>query len=106
MISRALRSDALPEGWILRGLRAPCGHLAPCGCHHWPGCCEKCPFPKGCRFTGVSGGQTRSFAQAPRNAAIISAQRSGATITEVCDRFQLSRRRVFRILAAAKKGAP
>ena len=99
MTTRALRSDALPEGWILRGLRAACGHLTPCGCHHWRECCTACPYPDCIRFTGQQG---RHTANIPRNAAIATARRSGAAVDDICDRFHLSKRRVFRILAAAR----
>lgn len=97
-----IRADAFPERRIEAGYRAACGHLAPCGCQHWRQCCTSCPYPD-CKLTGVPGCYARQAANAPRNAEVVTLRDAGASIDDICDRFQLGKRTVFRILQQARK---
>jgi hypothetical protein len=68
------------------------------GCEVSPTCLE-CPLPV-CRYE-VPGGLA-ALQRGPRDAQILAAHERGAAIDGICREFGLSRRSVFRILAADK----
>lgn len=80
--------DLLPEQMQYRDL----------GCEVSPACLE-CPLPV-CRYE-VRGGLP-ALQRRPRDAELLDAYRKGAGIDLLCRQFSLSRRSVFRILAAAR----
>jgi hypothetical protein len=97
---RQTRHDAYVEGWMLRGKRAPCGHLAPCACVgvETP-CCGYCPLPD-CRYVyrrGLAAVRTMT-----RSAAIVAMRADGASIQELIERAGVGRRAVFRALARGR----
>ncbi len=62
--------------------------------------CLTCPLPV-CRYE-VRGGLA-ALQRGPRDAELLDEHRKGAGIDTLCRRFHLSRRTVFRILAAARQ---
>jgi hypothetical protein len=69
------------------------------GCEVSPSCLT-CPLPV-CRYE-VRGGLA-ALQRGPRDAELMDAHRKGAGIETLCRQFGLSRRTVFRILAAARQ---
>lgn len=74
-------------------------HYRDRGCEVSPSCLA-CPLPV-CRYE-VPGGLAAILRQ-PRNAELLTRHRSGTGIDHLCGEFGLSRRSVFRILAAARR---
>ena len=96
---RQPRRDGLPEGRLESGLRAPCGHLDPCGCDDgYIDCCATCPLPI-CRYDHPCG-LTGLLADL-RNARIVAGRRGGASVPDLAERFGISVRSVFRALERA-----
>jgi hypothetical protein len=62
--------------------------------------CLNCPLPV-CRYE-VPGGLA-ALQRGPRDAELLALHRGGASIEYLCREFGLSRRSVFRILAAARR---
>jgi hypothetical protein len=69
------------------------------GCEVSPSCLT-CPLPV-CRYE-IRGGLA-ALQRLPRDAELLDEHRKGAGIESLCRRFNLSRRTVFRILAAARQ---
>jgi DNA-binding IclR family transcriptional regulator len=69
------------------------------GCEVSPSCLT-CPLPV-CRYE-VRGGLA-ALQRGPRDAELLDAHRKGAAIDSLCRQFHVSRRTVFRILAAARQ---
>ena len=92
-----LRKDALPEGLQAR---ADCGHEGGCGCVHprVAACCFACPLPQ-CRYDQPGG--VRAIRNADRDPEIVALYRSGLGVDRIAERFNLSRRSVFRVVAEA-----
>jgi len=63
--------------------------------------CLSCPLPV-CRYD-VRGGLA-ALQRRPRDAELLELHRRGAGIDRLCRQFGLSRRSVFRIIAAARSG--
>ena len=80
--------DALPEHTVYQDL----------GCEVSPSCL-RCPLPV-CRYE-VRGGLAAVRRQ-PRDAELIALHRSGIGVDALSRRFGLSRRSIFRILAAGR----
>ena len=96
---RQPRRDGLPEGRQETGLRAPCGHLAPCGCDDgYIACCATCPLPI-CRYDHPFG-LTGLLADL-RNARIVALRQSGVAVSDIAERVGISVRSVFRALEKA-----
>ena len=87
------RNDALPEGLALR---APCGHSLPCGCADVAECCELCPLER-CRYEEPGG--IRAIRNAERDPQIIALRAEGMPVDDIAERFRLSRRSVYRVVA-------
>ncbi len=68
------------------------------GCEVSPTCLT-CPLPV-CRYE-VPGGLA-ALQRRPRDAELLALYRAGAGIDGLCRRFGLSRRSIFRIIAAAR----
>jgi hypothetical protein len=83
--------DLLPEHVQYRDL----------GCDVSPTCLH-CPLPV-CRYE-VRGGLA-AIQRHPRDKALIARRREGASTERLCQEFRLSRRSVFRIIAAAREEA-
>ena len=89
---------------VVLGPYVKCGHPYGCGCVHWDGCCTLCPLPE-CSKTGIPNRNGRKVLTAPRNAAIVRAWRTGVPVERISERFQLGERRVYNVLAQARRGA-
>ena len=86
-LRRRTRRDALPEGYQYRDD----------GCEVAPACLE-CPLER-CRHEEPNGLLTVRLRA--RNPQIVASRRDGETVDEIADRYSLSRRTVFRVLAEA-----
>jgi hypothetical protein len=89
VLQRPARRDALPEHT----------HYADHGCDLHPNCLT-CPLVR-CRYDDP-GGARRLLSDA-RDARIIDLQRQGRPINAIAQRFGVSRRTVFRVLARSKR---
>ena len=69
------------------------------GCEVSPSCLS-CPLPI-CRYD-VRGGLA-AIRRQPRDEELLALRRNGTGIDRLCRQFRLSRRSVFRILAAARR---
>lgn len=87
---RRVRSDALPEEIDYRDD----------GCDIHPRCLT-CPLPR-CRYDEPGG--VRAMLNAYRDQQIVALRRDGAPIDQIAERYDLSRRTVFRILSSASGG--
>ena len=86
---RRVRTDALPEYT----------HYADDGCDIHPHCLT-CPLPR-CRYEEPGG--LRALLNAYRDQQILALRRQGLPADAIAQRFHLSRRTVFRILAQRSK---
>jgi len=82
-----VRRDALPEH---------ANYYRDEGCELAPSCLA-CPLPQ-CRYDTPTGG--RWLGNRPRDAEILELRRGGKLIEEIAEHFRVSRRTVFRVLAA------
>ena len=94
------RKDALPEGL---SARSECGHVGVCGCVHprVAHCCFACPLVR-CRYDEPGG--VRAIRHETRNPQIVALYREGVDIDRLAERFKLSRRSVFSVVALALGG--
>jgi len=88
LLLRPARRDALPEHT----------HYADTGCDLHASCLT-CPLVR-CRYD-EPGGARRLLSEA-RDCSILSLQHQGASISAIAQRFGVSRRTVFRVLARAR----
>lgn len=98
-IPRAL--GAMPGAWMLERRRADAlpefFDYRDTGCSVHPACLT-CPLPK-CRYD-TRGGE-RAYRLAARDPLIRAAREAGESIEDIAERFKVSRRTVFRVLALA-----
>lgn len=87
---RRVRRDALPEEL----------HYRDDGCDIHPHCLT-CPLPR-CRYDEPGG--VRALLNSYRDQRIASLRGEGASVDEIAERFELSRRTVFRVLSSAPAG--
>ena len=85
---RRVRYDALPEG----------ATYTDDGCDYHPACLT-CPLVV-CRYQ-VPGG-IRAIRNTERDPQIVALHREGVPVDDIAERFGLSRRSVFRVLAMGK----
>ena len=94
--TRATRSDAYDEG---REQRAPCGHLAPCGCslpdRLIADCCFQCPLTK-CRYDEG----TRHQRAHERESTVIALNNDRVPRPDIAQKVGISLRRVHHYLQA------
>jgi hypothetical protein len=88
---RKVRRDALPEEITYRDD----------GCDIHPNCLT-CPLPR-CRYDEPGG--LRAMLNAFRDERIVALRRDGAPVDEIAQRYNLSRRTVFRILSSTGNGS-
>lgn len=88
---RRVRADALPEHTRYRDD----------GCDIHPHCLT-CPLPR-CRYDEPGG--LRALLNEYRGQQMLALRRQGATVDALAQRFRLSRRTVFRVLASARGGS-
>jgi hypothetical protein len=86
---RRVRSDALPEEIDYRDD----------GCDIHPRCLT-CPLPR-CRYDEPGG--VRAMLNTYRDEQVVALRRDGARIDQIAERYNLSRRTVFRILSAGDR---
>lgn len=89
---RQVRSDALPEHLDYRDD----------GCDLFPSCLS-CPLPR-CRYD-VPGGVRALLNRERDHQMRVLKEDTGLTVDEIAERFQVSRRTVFRALATAGQSA-
>jgi hypothetical protein len=87
---RRVRSDALPEEIDYRDD----------GCDIHPRCLT-CPLPR-CRYDEPGG--LRAMLNTYRDEQVVALRRDGARIDQIAERYNLSRRTVFRILSTQGNG--
>ncbi len=83
---RRVRSDALPEEI----------HYRDDGCDMHSRCLT-CPLPR-CRYDEPGG--LRAMLNTYRDQQVVALRRDGAPVDQIAERYNLSRRTVFRILSA------
>jgi hypothetical protein len=83
---RRVRSDALPEEIHYRD--------GGCDMHHR---CLTCPLPR-CRYDEPGG--LRAMLNTYRDQQVVAQRRDGAPVDQIAERYNLSRRTVFRILSS------
>lgn len=87
---RRVRRDALPEEI----------HYRDDGCDIHPQCLT-CPLPR-CRYDEPGG--VRAMLNSYRDRQIAALRREGAPVDQIAQRYNLSRRTVFRVLSAVGNG--
>lgn len=90
-LERPKRVDALPEYTEYRDT----------GCDLHPSCLS-CPFPR-CRYDEPGG--VAALLRAARDEAILRSYEAGRSIDEIARAHGVSRRTVFRVLSARRRGA-
>ncbi len=89
-VLRRVRRDALPEEIVYRDD----------GCDIHPRCLT-CPLPR-CRYDEPGG--LRAMLNAYRDQQIVALRGDGAPVDQIAERYNLSRRTVFRVLSSAGGG--
>lgn len=75
-----------------------CGHYGGCGCDAHKGCCAECPFPD-CIHDAPFYRNRKRAGNLLRDTQMRGLRRGGMPVRDIADRFSLSARNTFRILA-------
>jgi len=73
-----------------------CGHYGGCGCAAFQGCCMECPLPASACDRPSGWGHKHNLL---RDDEMRELKRGGVPVQDIANKFSMSRRNTFRVLA-------